>query len=362
MPTRIVYIIAAAVPGGAERQLLMLLSNIDRELFEPSILTFKGGAWENKFRELGLSFSIIDFSKGKLRVVFDTAIWLVKKDPELVHTYGHTANYLGRLAAVLAGIPIIVAGERSAVFFKGRLHRLLDRFLIKYTAGVISNSRHAAKYYVKHRLINPEKIFVVKNGFDASKYFPSNSLIVEVPRRLTYVADLRKEKNHIVLLKAFALIKEIHPDLELHLAGDGELRVELELLVSELNIVNSVIFHGFIDDVHDLLLLSTIYVHPSLYEGMPNAVMEAMALSLPCVVANNAGCMELITDGINGLVFDRTDPAELARVLCSVLEDPTNAKLLGRAARHYILTEFSIQRMVKSTCDIYDSLCSMRDC
>lgn len=128
-PRTIVFNIAALVVGGAERQLLMLLDGLDRRRFSPAVIAFEDGPWGDRFRSFGIPVVIVPYHRGRLWAVLETRRRLRELKPALVHTIGQSPNYVGRLAAVLARVPHIVIGERTAPRIKSRGKRLIERAL-----------------------------------------------------------------------------------------------------------------------------------------------------------------------------------------------------------------------------------------
>lgn len=357
-PAELAFVIAALVIGGAERQLLYLLRGLDRSRYRPRLYAFADGPWRERFEALDVPLEIIDWRRGRLSVLFELTRRLRRHPADLVHTYGHSANMIGRLAALAAGVPAVIVSERSAPFIKSRATRLIDRSLAPFTAGVIANSEHAARYWAEHGLIGRGRAWAVHNGIEAERYAVGGGSAEG--GRLVTVGDMRREKNHALLFEALALVAAERPEVSLTIAGDGSLRGELEAQAARLGIAGNLRLPGFFDDVPGLYRASDIYVHTAHYEGLPNAVMEAMACALPCIVTASDGCRELITDGDNGLVVEEMSPRALADALLRLLGDGECRRRMGERGRARIEREFSIARMVERTETLYHKALSPR--
>ena len=353
---RIVYIIAALVPGGAEKQLLLLLENLDRSRYSAHVIAFASGLWEDRFQSLGVPIEIIPYEQGKVAVIARCWSRLRQLRPDIVHTYGTSANYAGRAAAIAARVPVVIAGERTAPFIKSRWQLAVDRVMSPFTDLWIANSAHAAQFYSQRRIASESQVAVVYNGIDATVLRVAHRSN-ESPRIGT-VAALRPEKNFGDLFRAMAAVVSRSPSTTLHIGGDGPIRAELERETVERGIGPNVVFHGWINRIGEFLTGMDMYVHTAHYEGFPNSVMEAMAAGLPCIAYATTGCQELIRDQETGLLVPTGDWEAIARAIVRILEAPGLASRLGHNARAAIERDFSIPQMVQATSLLYEQALS----
>ena len=350
----IVYIIAGLSVGGAEKQLYLLLSNLDQCKYMLHVLAFGSGVWEDRIKRLGISVEIIPYSYGKIFVLRSIFRYLKLFKPHIVHTIGQSANYIGRIAAIMSQIPVIIIGERTTPFIKNRLQKILEHILAPFTDYLISNSRHAADFYIVRKILPTTKVSVIYNGVDTSDM--PIALENQGGCKIGYVASLRLEKNHKLLLQAMVRIDSEVSDAELHLAGNGTLKTDIITQAESLGLKSKIKLHGQVADIHKLLSQLDIYVHTSHYEGFPNAVMEAMACGLPCVVLNTSGCAELVRHQETGLVVTPDNPELLADALLKLIHWPELRYRLGRTARNHIQYEYPITRMVTETETVYSRI------
>jgi len=166
------------------------------------------------------------------------------------------------------------------------------------------------------------------------------------------VARLDKQKGHSYLLEAAALV----PEAMFVLVGEGPERSALEAQASILGLSNRVVFLGYRDDVSDLLASCDVFVLPSLFEGLPLSVLEAMAAGKPVVATDIGGTNEAVKHGETGLLVPSADPESLARAIRTVLFDPVLSQRLGSAGRARVHQEFSAETMVQRIAEIYDEL------
>lgn len=208
-----------------------------------------------------------------------------------------------------------------------------------------------------------DRIVLLPNGVDPATYqhaamsresrpssAPNDALIVACPARLTY------QKGQDVLLQAWCTVRERVPAARLILAGDGPQRPQLECLAANLGIAGTVSFAGLIGDMGKLLADAHVFVLPSRYEGMSNALLEAMAAGLPCVATRVSGSEDAIVDGQSGLLVPPEDPGALASALVAILTDQMLAHALGREARMRVVNAFAQERMLGELSHLYASL------
>jgi glycosyltransferase involved in cell wall biosynthesis len=335
------------------------------------------------------------FWRGRLRVRFgvtwlaEALVWL-----ELVrtrHTYDVAlVRQLGRLArpaalaSLVTGKPLVVriacasAPSRGAPRQARGLHRgggdvdLLRRrqYLAPLTLQLLRAPRVrwlALSTRIREHLIDAGcsagQITQLPNGIDTSAYLdvaarragrppaaPGDVLTVVCPARLSY------QKGQDVLLKAWCTVRKRVPTARRVLAGDGPQRPQLELLAAELGIADAVEFAGLVGDLQALFAAAHGFVLPSRYEGMPNALLEAMAAGMPCVATRVSGSEDIIIENESGLLVSPEDPAALAGALVTILTDHERASSLGREARARVVRCFDQRRVLDESIRLYSSL------
>jgi glycosyltransferase involved in cell wall biosynthesis len=167
---------------------------------------------------------------------------------------------------------------------------------------------------------------------------------------------LHPQKGFSDLLTAFAQVRQRVSSVRLFVAGDGELRDDLEAQARSLGIAAAVTFAGVRADVSEILAALDVFVLPSLWEGMPNAVLEAMAAGLPVVATAVGGTPEVVVDRVTGLLVPPQDPGALARAIERLLRDPGLRRTMGRAGRRRVERHFHIQETVRQVQDLYEAL------
>jgi glycosyltransferase involved in cell wall biosynthesis len=365
-PWRVTYVIGALGKGGAEYQLVELLRGLDRTRFAPTVVSLsRGDHWAGSIREVGVPLHELaqrhGFEVGRLRGL--RAILRTSR-PHLLHTILWSGNVYGRLAAVGLGIPVILAAERNVIRrppWQVGLERILDR----WTTAYLVNAAAVADEMCQRGGLPRAKMHLVQNGIDLTRlpaydeerglargrlgFAPGRRLVVQVGR-------LAPQKDQATFLRAVARLAPQVPDVDFLIAGDGPLRPELERRAQELGIAERVRFLGLRHDVPSLLAGADVLALTSRWEGLPNAVIEAMATGAAVVATDVGGCAELVGDGEAGHLVPVGDDEAVARTLRRLLDDEGERLRCVRAARRRVEAELTTQHMVGRTEALYGRL------
>ena len=354
--------------GGAEKALLTLIRGLDRERWSPTLVFHTSPGIERLVeRAAAASCQLIPVAPmpeglGGARRAVRFAAMLARRRPHVFHAHltWPLACKFGLAAAAAARVPAIVGTHQLVPPFRlARRARLQQQILGSRVGRWIAVSEDVAENL--HALFgwSREKIAVVHNGIPLApqrdlldpnlrtQLLDGQRAIVLVPARLDPL------KGHEFLFEAVA---RGLPEVRVVLAGDGRERKELESLASRLGIASRVTFLGFRDDLPVLMACADVVVLPSLAEGLPLAVLEAMALGAPLVATAIGGTDEAIADEVTGLLVPPRDSAALGAAVERVLTDPGDAARRAEAARDRVAAEFSADRMVERTQSVYEEL------
>jgi len=354
-PYPIVIMLTSFDIGGTERQTVELVRRLDMQHFRVHVACFhKRGALLREMPEsVNLEvFPVTGFrNPASVRQWFRFASWCRQAEIRLVHTVDMYANLFGLTAAAFAGVPARIGSRRDVNSGdKTRLQRAGQRVAYRTAHAVVANSTACAEH-LKGEGVPEECVRLIRNGVDTAAFAaprPRRAL-----RRIVTVANLRTEKGHDVLVDAAAHVLARYPDAEFHIAGSGPRASLIAARVANRGI--SARFHllGECADVPRLLADSDIFVLPSHSEGLPNAVMEAMAAGLPVVATRVGGIPELITSGVTGTIVPPNDPERMAAAVLHLMDHPDRAAALGEEARLRAQNEYGFARMVNSTEQLY---------
>jgi glycosyltransferase involved in cell wall biosynthesis len=248
--------------------------------------------------------------------------------PDLVHAHLAHAEVLASVA-VPRGVPIVASRRgRTPLFEMPLIGRAMLGPTLRRERLIICNSNDLAR---RARRDNPGRdVVVISNGVDSSWFAPSK--LPDGPPTVVIVARLRAQKAHDRFLRAFRMVRKRVPDARAVLVGDGPLRADLERLSIDLGLGEVVRFVGAVADVRPYLAEATVVALTSPYEGLPNALLEAMAAGRPVVATDVGGVPEIVSHGREGLLVEPTDRA-VEEALVSILTDPPSAVRMGAAAR-----------------------------
>lgn len=362
---RILYVIATLDAAGAERQMVQLVTRLDRGTFQPQVCCLtRGGPLEAVLKAADVPTQILE-KRGKFdRRVFRRLRTILREfEPHIVHTWLPTANTIGRLAALRGRRPLLVASERAADVWKGRLRRWVDRRLAQRTDLILCNAQAVRRFLLERIGLPGDRIQVIRNGLDIESFDrcagqePSDGLPPAARGPVIgTVARLEPQKDVPGLVEAFARLPDRMSDARLWIVGEGPERLRIESQIARHGLAERAWLAGRRDDVPALLRRMELFVLPSLWEGLPNAVLEAMAARRPVVATRVDGTPEAVADGETGLLVPPRDTGALTAAMARLLDDPDLRARYGAAGRQRVETAFGIERMVKETCDAYLSL------
>jgi len=355
--------------GGGERHLIDLSISLDKSQFEPIALSFTDGPMIDTLKDNGIKTYIIPSLHA-----FDISTWgkvrklIIKERIDLVHAHGTRAITNIFWAAKLTRKPLIYSihgwsfhPDQSSK--KRKVIELIEKFLTNLADVNISVSRSnqidgisrfkmprstVIYYGINQEFFNPNKEFI-----DIRKEFglPHDFTIVLFMVRMTL------QKDPFTILRAFKLVTEKITNIVLLLVGDGDLKDEAKSLAKELDISDHVKFINFRQDVPNFLHAADIYCLPSLWEGLPIGLLEAMFMKKAIIATPVDGTKEVITDRYNGILIPAQDPGKLAN---AIVELAQNNELRNELAENALKTvqetfkgRFSIPKMAKEVEKIY---------
>jgi glycosyltransferase involved in cell wall biosynthesis len=351
--------------SGAEKQLVLLAQGLPRDRFRVEVAALtRLGPLESDLRDAGIPVTLIGKRlKADPFALLRLARFMRDRKFDVVQTWIFAANTYGRIAARRAGVPVVVVSEMAVDLWKGRSQLAVDRYLARWTDVVVGNSNAVAAFYRDKAGVPDAKLTVIPSGIgdeepppvDRAEVRRSLGLAEDAPVVL-FVGRLAAQKAVDDLLAALDVLQHVRPDLRALIAGDGPLRDRLEEHAAAVGLRASVKFLGHREDVPRLLAASDLLVLPSLYEGLPNVVLEAMRFRKPVVATAAPGTTEVVADGVTGLLVPMRNPVELARAIRRVIEEPGLANRLGEAGRARVEAEFRASTMIERFAELYERL------
>lgn len=235
--------------------------------------------------------------------------------------------------------------------------RLFERTIKYLQPAIVTTSSKAQK---KMKDEGFKKIHSITNGVNVEKW-PSRSYLNTMQTiEIVSVGRLVSDKAYDILLNSYGILRKEGLPFKAKIIGDGPLHNELEQLIKDLNLQDNIELCGHIEDVPMVLLEASLFILSSRGEGMPNALLEAMATGLPCIATRISGCEDIIRDNYNGLLVAPENPEQLAKSVIKLYKDYDRAILLGKNARQTIIDKYSIDSIAKKYFELYEDLCHQR--
>lgn len=371
MKPRVLQLIGSFHNGGSERQAISLSRLLkDEGSFDVSIAVLNDdGILRDEASEIAgdvPAFPIKSFFRPSfLRQMNAFASYLREQKIDLIHTTDFYTNVFGMAAAAKAGTYARVASKRETGGMRSRGQDRVERLAFTTASKIVVNSK-AVLDHLDARGIKQGRLELIYNGVDVASFNDAGSRTNEVRKTLdlpsdtslvTLVANLRHSvKNVPMLLRAAEIVLRSVMDVTFVIAGEGELKSDLEAMASELGIEEMVYFTGRCDDVPSLLAASEICVLTSSAEGFSNSILEYMAAGRPVVATKVGGAAEVIVDGETGYLVESNDDAAMAARLIDLLNDPAKAAAFGAAGRKRVKADFSTEQQLNKTLALYQQL------
>lgn len=367
----IAFVITDLEPGGAEKALVELAIRIDRKRFTPLVCSLQPlpadpiRSLAPRLMDAGIEVHSLDLHSSwqAWQGVSRLARWLRGRSPALVQTFLFHANMAGRFAARRAGVQHVVAGIRVAEH--ARPYRLwAEHWTDRLVEHHVCVSDAVAQFSQLRGGLPREKISIIPNGIDVSRYdraVPADLQQFGIPagqKAVTMVGRLDRQKGLIPFLENAHRWLHRLPNHDLLLVGFGPLRQSLEKICVSTGIAQRVHFAGWRTDVPGILRASSALVLPSLWEGMPNVVLEAMAAGIPVVANDVEGVRELLGDDHSDVQIASTASVSFSieEKLVALLGNPDLAAICGAENRRRAAEKFDIALMVRSYEELYARL------
>ncbi len=362
---RILYVIDSMTKDGAESQLLKTLTQFAPDQYEVSVVLSRAeGERFNKLATLPCVRDVTTLAgRDKRMEVLEKAFTLggiIKAvAPDIVHSWLWYSNFLcgiSRRFGLWRKILFIASqrGDYHARYGKFRLW-LTEKFIYKTADCLLTNSEQIQRHL--HQLYPDKRIFSIPNLLELPDEEWKQPQAAENKEKLIVcVGRFAPEKGHRYLIEALSLLNRKDVQWRCTFLGEGKLESELRALTAEHNLSDKVMFPGFCEDVFSELLKADVFVLPSLHEGSPNALIEAMGIGMPCIASDVGGIRDLLENEKNGIRIPSQDSAALANALHRMLTEPNFAKELGKNARVTIQQKFNSAESIRKLEEIYRSL------
>ncbi len=366
-PLAVMMFANATERAGAEEHTLELLRRLDRRLFRlhlacPDVLLGKYG--DDIPKDVHVTPIILDHLSD-IRGAIRLARTLRKRKIDVLHSHMFRASLFASPIGKLSGVPVII--ETTHVretwrkgWFKSKF--IVDRAVCHLIDHYIAVSEANSRYLIGRKRIPERKVSVIQNGCSIERVDPLRAHPEGIRESLGFsksdlvllvMARLEAQKGHRILLQALSLLRTEIPTIRLICLGTGTLKDELIKTVRDLGLEDIVRFVGFRSNVGDWLAAADIGVLPSFYEGLPLTAVETLAAGIPLVATAVDGTPEVVIDGETGHLVPPGDPAAMAEAIGRLARQPELRRKFALAGRDRVLRQFTIQRQVEQTANLY---------
>jgi len=369
----LLYVITKLELGGAQKQLLSLIRHLNKEKFHLFLFTAQDGFLLPE----ALSINGLTIKKSiclerpinplkDLLALIEIYRFIKKNNIEIVHTHSSKAGILGRWGARLARVKIIVHTVHGWSFndYQPILVRLffiwLERLIAHFTDKLIVVSNYDKQKGLYNHIGKENKYSLIHYGIDYTEFgtrgqnirkelgINTNGLVV------CMVSCFKPQKSPQDFIRLAFLVKKVLPDVRFILVGDGILRKKIEKLIRKFNLEKQVILTGRRRDIPRILSAIDVFVLTSLWEGLPIAVLEAMASSKPIIATNTGGIGEVIVEGKSGFLVPPGDMLKMSERLAVLLKDKNLRAQMGQNARESLDFNFTLTNMIRKNENLYE--------
>lgn len=377
----VLHIITRMIPGGADENTLQTILGLDKARYKIDLIV--GGQSDEIMLRRVENCRIIVLPElvrnpsplNDVRSFFKIIRIIRQESFSIVHTHTAKAGILGRLAAWLCGTPIIIHTLHGATFHRA-LHKwaaafycILERLAARITDQFISVGNDLRQIYVKARVGKPEQYVTIRSGFEIARFRLSDAELAlrrrKVRRELGIsesawvigtASRLEPRKGQYYFIQSAQRLLLKYPDLVFIIAGDGPSARELRTLAQSLRIADKIRFLGHRTDIENVMSAMDIFVLTSLWEGLPQVLVQAAALGRPIICFDAEGSKEIVHGGENGFVVPRGDENALTESLAYLTTHPQRAREMGNCGRRFIGAEYDREIMVRQIDKLYQDL------
>ena len=352
MKKTIVFVITAMSRGGAERVISVLSNHYVNAGYNVSIVML----WHNHVEyELDSKIKIVDLSNDKIHPMMRLFSVTRKLRKYLKNTKPHAVVSFIAQNNLIAGIACrgintrFIPSERldpSAAKNNALFEKMLRRVYAKSTATVLQTER-VKRYFPENVQKNS---VIIANPISVKEYAASDYKL-----RILTAGRLNKQKNHEMLINAFKNIHDKHPEFSLTIYGEGVERENLENLICKLGLQESVELPGNVPDIHKKIKNAYMFVLSSDYEGLSNALLEAMMMGLPCISTNCAGSDEAIQDGESGIIVPVGDTQKLTEAMIKLIENENLRNRLAKSAMQ-AAEKYKVENVIQQWTDVIEGI------
>jgi glycosyltransferase involved in cell wall biosynthesis len=352
--------------GGGERIVLKLAALLPKYGFRASILTFSAHPESAGIKSPPCPIYVLPllrtYDLTALRAALEFRRFLKTQDVRIVQTFFESSDLWAGFVTKATSSAKLIWSRRDMGILRGRKHEIAYRLMAGVPDAVFAVSDLVRQHCIEVDGIDSARVQTIYNGLDLGDWsWARESARAPGEIVVTTVGNIRRVKGHDIFIKAAALVARRFPEVSFSIAGDvleEDYFVELQAMVRDLHLADRIHFSGGVADLRQYLCAADIFVLPSRSEGFSNAIIEAMAASLPVVATNVGGNAEAVIDGVNGFIVRSEDTEALAEAIERLLSNPQLAKDMGAAGKALAAEKFTTDAMMNKITNVYRTLLS----
>jgi L-malate glycosyltransferase len=354
--------------GGGERIVLKLAALLPQYGYRASILTFYAHPNSAGLKSPPCPIYVLPLQRTydltALRAALELRRFLKQQQVQIVQTFFESSDLWAGLVTKTMSKSKLIWSRRDMGILRTGKHHLAYRLMAGTPDAVFAVSEQVRRHCIEVDRIDPVRVQTIYNGLNLSDWNTvSKPSETEGKLLVTTVGNIRRVKGHDIFIKAAASLVPRFPNVSFSIAGDvlePDYFAELQTLVRDLHLSDHFHFVGGITNIHEYLSTADIFVLPSRSEGFSNAIVEAMAASLPVLATEVGGNAESVKDGVNGFLVPPEDPSALSAAIAHLLSNPAQAKAMGAAGRALVAECFTTEAMMKRISTAYRDLLALR--
>ena len=374
---KVLHIHTRGIIGGSGSSLLLVLKGLSKDRYKPELACGSRGSLVEGAKENDITLNNIPHLRNEINIFYDLValfeliILLTKKEYHIVHTHNSKAGILGRFAANICRVPIIIHTQHSCVFKYGTLnciqkkfYYLLELLSAKFTDKIIYVTESLRKTFIDAKISSENDSVAIYSGIDVEK-FRININVAEKKKELGLnnnefvvgiISRLEQGKGNELVIESIPKIIQEVANIKFVFVGKGELKDDLIKLADSCGVEDQVVFLGLREDVPELLQVFDIVCLASLYEGMGMVLLEAQAAGRPVVATKIGGIIDIVNENKSGFLVPSKDTDALAEAIKKIAQDSHLKSQMSQEARRFVDYRFSGAKMVVDIINVYEEL------
>ncbi|MBM3247932.1 MAG: glycosyltransferase family 4 protein [Candidatus Omnitrophica bacterium] len=374
---KVLHIHTRGVIGGSGTNTLLTMMSLPKDRYQTELACGSEGPLVEEAKKNNLTLNMITHLTNRINIFYDLLalieliILINKKDFQIVHTHNSKAGILGRAAANICRVPIIIHTQHSCVFkygtlnyFQKKFYYFLELVSARFTDKIIYISESLRQEFIKANISRQENSVSIYSGIEVEK-FRININITEKKQVLGLSKDdfivgvvsrLEEGKGNDYVIEAIPKVAQHVSGIKFIFVGEGELKEDLEKLSQKLGVQDKILFLGPRQDVPELLQVFDIVCLASLYEGMGRVLLEAQAAGKPVVATKIGGIIDVVSENKTGFLVSPRDTDALSQAIIRLAQDHNLRKQMSEEARRFVDYRFSSAKMVVDILNVYEEL------